>query len=69
MTVLFTLIIVLFVAVAIWQLVKIFDLAQVSTDTSNGGIATDYDNKVNGYLMLWFLAFIYIFTIICLIYW
>ena len=69
MTALFTIIIVLFVAVAIWQLVKIFDLAQLSTDTSNGGIATDYDNKINGQLMLWFLAFIYILTIICFVYW
>ncbi len=69
MTALFTIIIVLFVAVAIWQLVKIFDLAQFSTDTSNGGIATDYDNKINGQLMLWFLAFIYIITIICFVYW
>ena len=69
MTVLFTIIIVLFVAVAIWQMVKIFDLAQTSTDTSNGGIATDYDNKINGQLMLWFLAFIYILTIISFVYW
>ncbi len=69
MTALFTIIIVLFVAVAIWQLVKIFDLAQLSTDTSNGGIATDYDNKINGQLMLWFLAFIYIITIICFVFW
>ena len=69
MTALFTIIIVLFVAVAIWQLVKIFDLAQVSADTTNGGIATDYDNKINGQLMLWFLAFIYIITIICFVYW
>lgn len=69
MTALFTIIIVLFVAVAIWQMVKIFDLAQISTDTSNNGIATDYDNKINGYLMLGFLAFIYIITIICFVYW
>ena len=69
MTALFTIIIVLFVAVAIWQMVKIFDLAQVSTDTSNGGIATDQDNKVNGYLMLAFMAFIYILTFISFIYW
>lgn len=69
MTVLFSFIIVLFIAVAIWQMVKIYDLAQFSVDTSNGGIATDHDNKVNGYLMLGFLAFIYIITIVCLVYW
>ncbi|HUH27556.1 cytochrome c oxidase subunit II [Gelidibacter sp.] len=69
MTALFIIIIVLFAAVAIWQMVKIFDLAQVGTDTSNNGIATDYDNKINGYLMLGFLAFIYIITIISFVYW
>src|SRR5690606_14103328 len=69
MTALFTIIIVLFVAVAIWQMVKIFDLSQERTDTSNSGIATDHDNKVNGYLMMVFLAFIYIITIICFWYW
>ena len=62
MTALLTIIIVLFVAVAIWQLVKIFDLAQVGTSSSP--VATDKDNKMNGYLMMGFLAFIYIITIL-----
>ena len=48
-TTLLTIIIVLFVAVAIWQLIKIFDLAQVGA--SNTQIADDKDNKMNGYLM------------------
>jgi len=69
MTALLTIIIVLFIAVAIWQMVKIFDLAQVSTDTSHSGIATDYDNKVNGYLMMGFLVFIYAITIISFVKW
>ena len=63
MTALLTIIIVLFVAVAIWQLIKIFDLAQVGA--SNTQIATDKDNNLNGYLMMGFLAFIYIITIVC----
>ena len=62
MTALLTIIIVLFVAVAIWQLVKIFDLAQV--DSQSSPVATDKDNKLNGYLMMGFLAFIYIITIL-----
>ncbi len=62
-TTLLTIIIVLFVAVAIWQLIKIFDLAQVGA--SNTQIADDKDNKLNGYLMMGFLAFIYIITILC----
>jgi cytochrome c oxidase subunit 2 len=67
MTAFLTIIIVLFVAVAIWQMVKIFDLAQVGA--SNSQIATDNDNKINAYLMLAFLAFIYILTIVCFVLW
>tara|TARA_R110002049_G_scaffold105538_3_gene252390 strand:+ start:158 stop:1216 length:1059 start_codon:yes stop_codon:yes gene_type:complete len=62
MTALLTIIIVLFVAVALWQMVKIFDLAQVGT--TNTQVANDYDNKINGYLMIGFLIFIYVITIL-----
>ncbi|WP_299122145.1 cytochrome c oxidase subunit II [uncultured Winogradskyella sp.] len=61
MTALLTIIIVLFVAVALWQMVKIFDLAQVGS--SNSQIADDKDNRINGYLMMAFLVFIYAITI------
>lgn len=61
MTALLTIIIVLFVAVALWQMVKIFDLAQVGT--SNTQVADDKDNRINGYLMMGFLVFIYAITI------
>lgn len=61
MTALLTIIIVLFVAVALWQMVKIFDLAQVGS--SNTQIADDKDNRLNGYLMMGFLVFIYAITI------
>jgi cytochrome c oxidase subunit 2 len=61
MTALLTIIIVLFVAVALWQMVKIFDLAQVGSTSSP--VADDYDNKINGYLMMGFLIFIYVITI------
>jgi cytochrome c oxidase subunit 2 len=61
MTALLTLIIVLFVAVALWQMVKIFDLAQVGG--TNSQIADDNDNRLNGYLMMGFLVFIYAITI------
>ncbi|WP_296382978.1 cytochrome c oxidase subunit II [Winogradskyella sp.] len=61
MTALLTIIIVLFVAVALWQMVKIFDLAEVGS--SNTQVADDNDNKLNGYLMMGFLIFIYAITI------
>ncbi|WP_452230947.1 cytochrome c oxidase subunit II [Lacinutrix sp. MEBiC02404] len=61
MTVLLTILVLVFIAIAIWQMVKIFDLAQVGT--SNSQVATDKDNTLNGYLMMGFLAFIYLITI------
>ncbi|MFT6842028.1 MAG: cytochrome c oxidase subunit 2 [Psychroserpens sp.] len=62
MTAFLTLIIVLFILVAIWQMVKIFDLAQVGSSDSQ--VATDKDNKINGYMMMGFLVFIYAITIL-----
>ena len=62
MTALLSILVLVFILVAIWQMVKIFDLTQSSSD-SNNQIANDKDNKTNGYLMIGFLAFIYIITI------
>lgn len=65
MTTLLILIVVLLLAIALWQLTKIFDLTQVGENVNNSEIADDNDNKVNGYLMFAFLGFIYITTILC----
>ncbi len=67
MTALLTIIVLVFITVAIWQMVKIFDLANANNESSQ--IANDKDNRVNGYLMLGFLAFIYIITIVCVVKW
>jgi len=67
MTALLTFIVLIFITVAIWQMVKIFDLAQASGENSQ--VANEKDNKVNGYLMMGFLAFIYIITIVCFVKW
>ncbi len=64
MTAFLTIIIVLFIAIAIWQMVKIFDLAQVKS-TSIPGVATDKDNTFNAYMMIGFLIFINAITIAC----
>ena len=64
MTSLLTILILLGITIAIWQMVKIFDLTQGKSDNSQ--IANDKDNSVNGYLMLGFLGFIYLITIISL---
>lgn len=63
MTSLLVIIVLVLLAVAIWQLTKIFDLTQVSSSSDNSQVANDDDNNVQGYLMFGFLAFIYIFTI------
>ena len=67
MTGLLTILILLGITIAIWQMVKIFDLAQANKDLSQ--VANDGDNKVQGYLMLGFLGFIYGITIVSFALW
>ncbi len=72
MTSLLIIIVLALLAIAIWQLTKIFDLTQagkkqVAQDDSQ--VANDKDNNVQGYIMFGFLAFIYIFTIYGLLKW
>ena len=67
MTALLTIIVLVFILIAIWQMVKIFDLAQAKNENSQ--VATDKDNRMNGYLMMGFLAFIYIITIVSFAKW
>ena len=67
MTALLTILVLVFITVAIWQMVKIFDLANANNE--NAQVANDKDNKLNAYLMLGFLAFIYVITIVCFVLW
>jgi len=67
MTSLLVIIVLVLLAVAIWQLTKIFDLTQVGARRDDSQVANDKDNNVNGYLMFAFLVFIYITTIYCVI--
>jgi cytochrome c oxidase subunit 2 len=69
MTSLLVIIVLFLLAVALWQLTKIFDLTQVGVDMDNSEVASDKDNNVQGYLMFGFLAFIYIITIYGLYTW
>lgn len=61
MTALLTIAVLVLVAIAIWQMTKIFELSQIKADDSQ--IANDTDNRYNGYLMFAFLIFIYGITI------
>ena len=69
MTTLFIVLILTFVTIAIWQMIKIFDLSRaisgIKVDDSQ--IANDKDNKTQAKLMLGFLAFIYAITIFSLV--
>ena len=69
MTSLLVIIVLVLLAIALWQLTKIFDLTQVGSNTDNTQVANDDDNNVQGYIMFAFLAFIYIFTIYGLLKW
>ncbi|MEO0571143.1 MAG: cytochrome c oxidase subunit II [Bacteroidota bacterium] len=63
MTTLLILTILVLVAIAIWQIGKIFELSQIGKDKSQSEIASDEDNQNNGYLLFGFLIFIYGITI------
>jgi cytochrome c oxidase subunit 2 len=63
MTTLLTLTVLVLVAIAIWQMGKIFELSQLKADASRAQIANDKDNKNQGYLLFAFLIFIYAITI------
>lgn len=65
MTALLTIIVLILVAIAIWQMTKMFELSQIKA--SNSQIASDTDNKYNGYLMFAFLVFLYGLTIFCFV--
>ncbi|MBE8725515.1 cytochrome c oxidase subunit II [Flavobacterium hungaricum] len=69
MTSLLVIIVLVLLAIALWQLTKIFDLTQVGASSDDSQVASDNDNNVQGYVMFGFLAFIYIFTIYGLLKW
>ncbi|WP_026837438.1 cytochrome c oxidase subunit II [Gillisia sp. JM1] len=64
MTVFLIIIVIALFAVTVWQMSKIFDLSR-GPHTDSSQIASQKDNKVNGYLMLMFLVFIYVISIYC----
>ena len=68
MTSLLVILVLVLLSVALWQLTKIFDLTQVGKKSEDTQVADDNDNKVNGYLSFAFLAFIYLITIYCFVY-
>jgi len=63
MTAFLVILVILLFGISVWQISRIFRLAQIKS-TTHSDIASDEDNNHQGYLMLAFLAFIYILTIV-----
>ncbi len=61
MTTFLIIFVLVLVAIAIWQMTKIFELSKLKTEDSQ--VANDKDNRYNGYLLFAFLIFIYGITI------
>ncbi|MGO3181389.1 MAG: cytochrome c oxidase subunit II [Aequorivita sp.] len=68
MTAFLVIIVILLFIVAVWQIKRIFQLARTKP-VGHADIATNKDNNNQGYLMLGFLAFIYILTIASFWFW
>ncbi len=64
MTVFLIIIVIALFAVTVWQMSKIFDLSRDS-HTESSQVANERDNKINGYLMLMFVIFLYVISIYC----
>ena len=61
MTILLTFTVLALIAIALWQITKIFELSQPKKN--NNQVADDDDNRWNGQLMFAFLIFIYAITL------
>ncbi len=68
MTAFLTLVVIILFAVSVWQMNKIFVMSRPK-DTEDAQIANDKDNKVNGYLMLGFVIFIYVLSFMSFYLW
>lgn len=67
MTGLLTILALILLGIAIWQIIKIYDLSQAQAD--NKQVATDKDNHINGLLMILFIIFLHGFTIYSMFTW
>jgi cytochrome c oxidase subunit 2 len=63
MTSLLIIIVLVLLAIALWQLTKIFDLTQVGSDLDDSQVASDDDNNFQGYLMFGFSLYIHIYNL------
>ncbi len=71
MTSLLVVIVLILLAVAVWQISKIHSLTQIGAGArlNDSQVANHKDNNINGYLMFGFLVFIYVLSIYSLYKW
>ncbi|MDC8005813.1 cytochrome c oxidase subunit II [Aureisphaera galaxeae] len=67
MTAFLVVLVIILFGVAVWQMGKIFQLSKNRQEDSE--VANDKDNNMNGWLMLGFVLFIYILSIVCFWLW
>jgi cytochrome c oxidase subunit 2 len=68
MTAFLVVLVIILFGISVWQMSRIFQLAQ-GKPSDKSEIASDKDNNTQGYLMMGFLAFIYILTILTFWFW
>lgn len=68
MTAFLVVLVIILFGISVWQMNRIFQLARTKP-TFQSEIASDKDNNTQGYLMMGFLAFLYILTIVCFWLW
>ncbi len=68
MTTFLVILVILLFGVSVWQMKRIFELAR-QKPVGYADIATDKDNNNQGYLMVGFLVFLYLLTIVCFYLW
>lgn len=68
MTIFLTLVVIILFTVSVWQMNKIFKMSRPK-ETEDAQIANDKDNKVNAYLMLGFVLFIYVLSFVSFYLW
>ncbi len=64
MTAFLVVLVIILFGVAVWQMGKIFQLSK-GQQKDDSEVANDKDNNVNGWLMLGFVIFIYVLSIVC----
>ncbi|MDC7994665.1 cytochrome c oxidase subunit II [Altibacter sp. HG106] len=64
MTAFLVVLVIILFGVAVWQMSKIFEMSKTGPADNASEVASDKDNNINGWLMMGFVLFIYLLSII-----